>query len=418
MADAPLKDDDTATTPGGEASAEADDVTSVPSRTAAGIERREREKPLILAEIPACLAYFGAEPSDWEVRRELWGLDWTAGEKCGVLLKAAALWLPGEPGALSLRCVRLRTNALTRRGIPGLVAGLDPVYATRGANRWWLLELDLAENSLGGEGVRLLCDGLKAHRYGGLERLDVSGNKIGVAGGAALAGFAASDYGKRLECLLASRNNLFDDGVGEFGKVGFGRLELLDVRENFFGARGAAALANGFEKNATLTALNVYGNTISLEGLWALGNALKNKRKNHFRAQEKLRDRYETVPKKERWKVLAERDGWTEQEILDADAAPPLKDTGRKEGESQKDYVKRRLAQIAEDKDAPPDDAEHDPLYGKRKENLIVGDAFVHAPYTYDVFFFGMDIRPRPLFRRVFGHHIIGALDSVLCAIS
>ena len=40
MADAPLKDDDTATTPGGEASAEADDVTSVPSRTAAGIERR------------------------------------------------------------------------------------------------------------------------------------------------------------------------------------------------------------------------------------------------------------------------------------------------------------------------------------------------------------------------------------------
>ena len=181
---------------------------------------------------------------------------------------------------------------------------------------------------------------------------------------------------------------MFDDGVSEIGKVSYGALELLDVRDNYFGARGAAALANGFKENSTLTALNIKENVISLEGLWALGGSLAAKRRLHYAAERKKADKYDTVPKKERWKILAERDGWTRSEIDRADSLPRRSDD---------------------------DDGSFDPYRGRRKEDVVVTEKYAPKEYTYDVFFFGLDIRPKSLWHKTMGHHIIGALDTVLC---
>ena len=391
---------------------EAEDENIIPSRTKAGIERREREKPELLVAVAEACEFFQMEPSDWQIHRPLRGLGWEAGRHVGTLLKAAALWLPGETGSVGVRCVRLKTNLIGRRGVPLILEGLDPVYATRGPGSATLVELDLAENSLGAPGTRALCEGIVKARYGGLERLDVSGNKCGRDGGKALAELISSPYGVNLNMLLAKDNLMFDDGVGEIGKVSFGALELLDVRNNYFGARGAAALSNGFKENSTLTALNIKENIIALEGLWALGEGLKAKQRSHYRREREKADEYERLPKKERWKMLAARDGWTPDEIATADGLPPAP---RNAGESRKDFVKRRLSQINADADAGDPD---DPHRGRRKEDVVVTEKYAPKQYDYDVFFFGLDVRPKSLWYKTMGHHIIGAADTVLCSIS
>ena len=52
----------------------------------------------------------------------------------------------------------------------------------------------------------------------------------------------------------------------------------------------------------------------------------------------------------------------------------------------------------------------------RRREDLgEVGSKYKHAPYTYDVFFFGEPVKARSLFQKCFGHHIIGSLDITCC---
>jgi len=206
--------DDAAEEPEPKEAEEAEDENIIPSRTKAGIERREREKPELLVAVAEACEFFQMEPSDWQIYRPLRGLGWEAGRHVGTLLKAAALWLPGETGSVGVRCVRLKTNLIGRRGVPLILEGLDPVYATRGPGSATLVELDLAENSLGAPGTRALCEGIVTARYGGLERLDVSGNKCGRDGGKALAELISSPYGVNLNVLLAKDNLMFDDGVG------------------------------------------------------------------------------------------------------------------------------------------------------------------------------------------------------------
>ena len=111
---------------------EEEDENIIPSRTKEGIARREREKPELTVAVTEALEFFKMQPTDWQVHRPLRGLAWRDAARVGTLLKAAALWLPGEPGHVGLRCVRLRTNLIGRRGVPLLLEGLDPVYATRG----------------------------------------------------------------------------------------------------------------------------------------------------------------------------------------------------------------------------------------------------------------------------------------------
>ena len=101
--------------------------------------------------------------------------------------------------------------------------------------------------------------------------------------------------------LQTRRNNHFDAGIKCFGKVSFGRLEFLDIRENFFTARGAAELANGFRDNETLTALDFRGTVLALEGLWAMGNALK-RRKKRFLGLCGNQTRRSSVAASARWR--------------------------------------------------------------------------------------------------------------------
>ena len=139
--------------------------------------------------------------------------------------------------------------------------------------------------------------------------------------------------------LQTRRNNHFDMGIKAFGKVSFGRLEFLDIRENFFTARGAAELANGFRDNETLTALDFRGTVLALEGLWALGNALKRRKKRFREIQLRLGDKFSRAPIKDKWQALAERDGWTEEEIRYAHDAPS---NPQREGETLEAWHERR----------------------------------------------------------------------------
>ena len=159
-----------------------------------------------------------------------------AGRQLGTLLKAIHLFEEDEAGFSHMRAARLRTNLITREGIPLILEGLHPVYRTRGVQVGMLKELDLAENSLGGVGVARLCDGLIRLRYIGLERLDLSGNHSHIEGARALARLISSEAGCTVNMLQTRRNNHFDAGIKCFGKVSFGRLEFLDIRENFFTA--------------------------------------------------------------------------------------------------------------------------------------------------------------------------------------
>jgi len=383
--------------------------SEAPAHTEAGQKRREDEKGPVMEAMVDSLKFFGAKSTkSREIRKELRGLSREAGRQLGTLLKAIHLFEEDEAGFSHMRAARLRTNLITREGIPLILEGLHPVYRTRGVQVGMLKELDLAENSLGGVGVARLCDGLIRLRYIGLERLDLSGNHSHIDGARALARLISSEAGCTINMLQTRRNNHFDAGIKCFGKVSFGRLEFLDIRENFFTARGAAELANGFRDNETLTALDFRGTVLALEGLWALGNALQRRKKRFREIQLRLGDKFSRAPIKDKWQALAERDGWTEEEIKYAHDAPS---NPQREGETLEAWHERRDAQMGLDHRVLGDD----PGPRRREDLGEVGSKFKHAPYEYDVFFFGEPVKAKSLFQKCFGHHIIGSLDITCC---
>ena len=120
--------------------------------------------------------------------------------------------------------------------------------------------------------------------------------------------------------------------------------------------------------------------------------------------QLRLGDKFSRAPIKDRWQALAERDGWTEEEIKYAHDAPS---NPRREGETLEAWHERRDAQMGLDHRVLGDD----PGPRRREDLGEVGSRFKHAPYTYDVFFFGEPVKAKSLFQKCFGHHIIGSLD-------
>lgn len=205
------------------------------------------------------LAALKLSASSREIRLERWGLGPSAGRLLRALLEQRALALPNEEGALRFVALRLRGNCLGRDGCRHICESISDK----------ILELDLAQNSLGLRGVEILCDALASKQ---VERLDVSGNRCGPNGARKLCTIAS------LRHLKTSDNALRDEGFAAFGEAYFAQLAILDLRRNDAGPRGALALARGFAQNDTLTGLDLRGNLISLEGLWTLGDALKKRR--------------------------------------------------------------------------------------------------------------------------------------------
>ena len=95
-----------------------------------------------------------------------------------------------------------------------------------------------------------------------------------------------------LETLDVRQNWLANEGCFGFGEVSFGRLKHLDMRDNFIGTEGFAALARGFKHNETLTSLNLHGNKPGTEGLWELGNALKTKKETFTKKESEKTHKY------------------------------------------------------------------------------------------------------------------------------
>ena len=131
--------------------------------------------------------------------------------------------------------------------------------------------------------------------------LDLSGNHSHIEGARALARLISSEAGCTINMLQTTAQQPFRRWNQVFRQGFFGRLEFLDIRENFFTARGAAELANGFRDNETLTALDFRGTVLALEGLWAMGNALK-RRKKRFLGLCGNQTRRSSVAASARWR--------------------------------------------------------------------------------------------------------------------
>jgi len=317
-----------------------------------------------------------------DVVLEYQGLGPGAGEHLAALLKHRALALPGEAGALCFRSLRLRTNVLGPLGVAALCEGLDLRYLSPPRTHT-LIELDLAENSLGAAGVQLLCRALRV--YGRLRRLDVSGNACSRGGAAALADLLADETSRaraNLKVLHLARNRIFDDGCGALGAAACGRLATLDLRDNDISARGAALLAGAVASSATLTAVDLRGNAISLEGLWALGDAVRRSRVAYAADERRRAIDFDGMAWEHRWRVYADARGWSTQEIDD------FSGDGARGGPVGK-----------------PGRAELEALVGARYAARARGGVYFH----------GLCVEAAPRRSQWCGHHVFGSADQLLC---
>jgi uncharacterized protein (TIGR02996 family) len=168
--------------------------------------------------------------------------------------------LARSPHLKKLEALDLGFNALEDAGIE--------VFA-RSSGLPNLTALSLNDNdSITGEGLRSLAE---SPFFAGLTSLDVSGNDIGETGVAALA---ASPAMARLRTLRLNNNRIGDAGLAMlvksplFARV-LGAEHRLEVRGNFIGPAGVAALAAG-PALAACTALDLSHNYLGDEGAAAL----------------------------------------------------------------------------------------------------------------------------------------------------
>ena len=129
------------------------------------------------------LKFFGAKSHEVEeIRKELRGLNRDAGRQLGTLLKAIHLFEEDEAGFSHMRAARLRTNLITREGIPSSWKGCIPYIGQEesksACSRNWTSPRIRWEASVSLDYATASYDcGIS-----GLERLDLSGNHSHIEG--------------------------------------------------------------------------------------------------------------------------------------------------------------------------------------------------------------------------------------------
>jgi hypothetical protein len=136
-----------------------------------------------------------------------------------------------------------------------------------------LTNLDLVNNSIGGEGAIAIAEALKVNAV--VTALSLAGNSIGVDGAIAIA--EALKVNAVLTTLVLGGNNIGDEGaiaIAEALKV-TAVLTDLALWINGIGEEGAIAIAEALKVNAVVTELGLNANNIGPEGAIAIAEALK-----------------------------------------------------------------------------------------------------------------------------------------------
>ena len=254
------------------------------------------------------------------------------GEKIAAILKHQLLDLPDRGTLLS---IEVPWNLLGPDGARAIADALSPRFNPY--RKKLLTSLDLSQNSIGVSGARALADALAL--YDGLRVLKLGWNKIGHEGATAIA--EVLQVNTTLETLDVRQNWLANEGCFGFGEVSFGRLKHLDMRDNFIGTEGFAALARGFKHNETLTSLNLHGNKPGTEGLWELGNALKTKKETFTKKESEKTHKYRRMTDDQK-REAALKEIKEAKKLEEGEAKPLTKE--EKEKRRQEKLRKRREA--------------------------------------------------------------------------
>jgi len=148
-----------------------------------------------------------------------------------------------------------------------------------------LTHLDLGENSLGDEGAAAIAGIL--HPDSPLAYLDLCSNRIGTPGVEALAEGIKTTTA--LKHLGLAWNQLCHAGLRPLSSVGFGALEVLDLRGNVMDERATRVLAVGIVASDTITKIDVRENPYSREATAILGKAIRDQKRRYNKAARKAK---------------------------------------------------------------------------------------------------------------------------------
>jgi Ran GTPase-activating protein (RanGAP) involved in mRNA processing and transport len=158
----------------------------------------------------------------------------------------------------------------------GLAIIADALHA---ATNMPLTKLYLRANMITDDGADSLSKFLESDAT--LERLDLSRNRIGTAGGVSLFNSFYRNGMTRIRCLNLSHNELWDLDQGNFGIRPFlarnRTLRVLNLEGNFLHDETIESLANGVaeNENAALERLYIGSNAVGDDGIVALSKMLE-----------------------------------------------------------------------------------------------------------------------------------------------
>ena len=320
-----------------------------PNSTAADLLKRERDRQF--AELSESVAGYyeelGMRPTQDSIVRVRYGLGKRHGEKIAAILKHQLLDLPDSG---TLYSIEVPWNLLGPDGASAIAHALSPRFDPH--RKKLLTSLDLSQNSIGVSGARALAEALAL--YDGLRALRLGWNKIGHEGATAIA--EVLQVNTSLETLDVRQNWLANEGCFGFGEVSFGRLTHLDMRDNFIGTEGFAALARGFKHNDTLTSLNLHGNKPGMEGLWELGNALRTKRENFTKQESEKVHKYRRMTDDQKREAAAKE--IKEAKKQEQGETKPL--TADEKREAARERLRKRREARERGEDVPRDETPED----------------------------------------------------------
>ena len=158
----------------------------------------------------------------------------------------------------------------------GVAALVETQVAAGGAGLF--VNLDLADNSFGGEGSALLAQAISAGQPA-LRVLNLRDAGLGDDGATAVCD-AVAGTAPGLVTLELSGNEITEESIGAVAACAAAKPQLstLGLEENELGSAGALLLAAALAKmeaNATLTSLSLSTNEMSSDGAIAVAKALK-----------------------------------------------------------------------------------------------------------------------------------------------